>query len=195
MATHENLASLFTDIADAIRAKTEKTGAIVADNFPAEIAAIETVGDDEISITENGVHDVKKFATANVNVQSEPELLWTNASPTSQFKPQTISLDASDYSAYLVECRYSSSTSAGYDTTATSFIKFATYRQPVVAPKQTTYVAHDALACRTITSADQTGIVFGSCSNSAWTEGACNADNYWALGIPTRIWGVKFAIE
>lgn len=50
MATHTNLSSLFTDIADAIRAKTGKTETIVADNFPAEIAVIET-GDNMVSVT------------------------------------------------------------------------------------------------------------------------------------------------
>lgn len=38
--THDTLTSLFTDIADAIRGKTKGTAKIVADNFPAEIAAI-----------------------------------------------------------------------------------------------------------------------------------------------------------
>lgn len=38
--THSTLTSLFTDIADAIRAKTGKTSTIVADNFPSEIIAI-----------------------------------------------------------------------------------------------------------------------------------------------------------
>lgn len=42
MATHDTLTSLFTDIADAIRSKTKGTAKIVADNFPAEIAAIAT---------------------------------------------------------------------------------------------------------------------------------------------------------
>ena len=42
MATHTTLASLFSDIANAIRAKTGKSGQIIADNFPTEIAAIET---------------------------------------------------------------------------------------------------------------------------------------------------------
>lgn len=40
--THTTLASLFSAIADAIRAKTGGTDQIVADNFPNEIAAIET---------------------------------------------------------------------------------------------------------------------------------------------------------
>lgn len=41
---HATLTALFTDIADAIRAKTGKTGKIVADNFPSEIAAIQAGG-------------------------------------------------------------------------------------------------------------------------------------------------------
>lgn len=42
MAKYTNLTSLFTAIADAIRAKKGTTGKIVADNFPEEIAAIES---------------------------------------------------------------------------------------------------------------------------------------------------------
>lgn len=41
---HENLTSLFTDIADAIREKTGGTDAIVADQFPTAIAGIEAGG-------------------------------------------------------------------------------------------------------------------------------------------------------
>jgi hypothetical protein len=41
--TYANLASLFTAIADAIRAKKGTSGAIIADNFPDEIAGIEAV--------------------------------------------------------------------------------------------------------------------------------------------------------
>lgn len=40
--THETLTGLFTDIAGAIRSKTGGTGAIVADQFPEAIAAIDT---------------------------------------------------------------------------------------------------------------------------------------------------------
>ena len=42
MARHTNLNSLFKDIADAIRAKTGNTANIVADNFPEEIANMQT---------------------------------------------------------------------------------------------------------------------------------------------------------
>lgn len=42
MATHKTLTELFAAIADAIRSKTGSTGAIAADDFPAEIANIPT---------------------------------------------------------------------------------------------------------------------------------------------------------
>lgn len=42
MAKHTTLASLFTDIAAAIRAKTGKTDKLVADDFPTAIASITT---------------------------------------------------------------------------------------------------------------------------------------------------------
>lgn len=42
---HETLGSLFSDIADSIRAKTGSTGTIVADNFPEEIDLIDTQED------------------------------------------------------------------------------------------------------------------------------------------------------
>lgn len=42
--THSTLTGLFGDIADAIRAKTMNAAPIVADNFPAAIAAIPTGG-------------------------------------------------------------------------------------------------------------------------------------------------------
>jgi hypothetical protein len=43
--THENLTSLFTDIANAIREKTGSTETLVADQFPAAIANIKAGGD------------------------------------------------------------------------------------------------------------------------------------------------------
>lgn len=50
--THENLTSLFEDIADAIRAKTGGTEDIVADTFPTEIANIPSGG---VTKPESGV--------------------------------------------------------------------------------------------------------------------------------------------
>ena len=180
MATHENLASLFTDIADAIRAKTEKTGAIVADNFPAEIAAIETVGDEEITITENGVHDVKKYATANVSVQSEPVLLWTNASPTSAFRSQTINVPV-DYDGYLIEIKAAADTSYF----RIGFVNVGDSNQSVsVAVGSSGTVFYT----RFITAVNNGSIVFGSGLNE---NGVVYEYKY---AIPTRIWGVKFTL-
>lgn len=42
--THSTLTSLFTDIADAIRAKKGTSDTIIADNFPSEIASIPSGG-------------------------------------------------------------------------------------------------------------------------------------------------------
>ena len=47
--THSTLTGLFYDIADAIRAKTGESGAIVADTFPDAIAAIPSGGTDKKS--------------------------------------------------------------------------------------------------------------------------------------------------
>ena len=49
---HETLGSLFSDIADSIRAKTGSTGTIVADNFPEEIDLIDTQEDLDPELTE-----------------------------------------------------------------------------------------------------------------------------------------------
>lgn len=57
MANHTSLASLFTDIANAIRAKLGSNASIVADNFPAAIQSIPTGIDGnnlEYGITDGG---------------------------------------------------------------------------------------------------------------------------------------------
>lgn len=60
MATHESLSALFTAIADAIRAKTGRTDAIVADNFPTEIANM-SAGLRVNSITTSGEYDSASY--------------------------------------------------------------------------------------------------------------------------------------
>lgn len=85
------LTQLFTNIANAIRAKTGSSSTIIASNFPTEIASITTghldnteyeeANDDLddilentivpsgiINITENGEHDVTNYIKADVNV-------------------------------------------------------------------------------------------------------------------------------
>lgn len=60
MPTHTSLASLFTDIANAIRAKTGGSSSIVADNFPSAIASIPSGGGGSTlgtkTITQNGTY-------------------------------------------------------------------------------------------------------------------------------------------
>ena len=51
MPNHTSLASLFSDIADAIRAKTGSSDQIVADNFPTAIADIPTGTIDSVTAT------------------------------------------------------------------------------------------------------------------------------------------------
>ena len=58
--THTTLTSLFSDIADAIRAKGA-TGSIVADNFPDAIAAINTSGATSSVEVEN-VTDIRLYS-------------------------------------------------------------------------------------------------------------------------------------
>lgn len=68
---HNTLASLFYDIADAIRAKTGNSGDIVADEFPDAIADIETgiTPSGKITITANADNiDVTQYALADVQV-------------------------------------------------------------------------------------------------------------------------------
>lgn len=73
MATHTTLRSLFSAIANAIRAKTGGNTEIVADTFPTAIAAIPTgttpTGTKTITVTENGTttEDVAAFASVQIN--------------------------------------------------------------------------------------------------------------------------------
>lgn len=107
--------------------------------------------------------------------------LWENASPTSAFAAQTISLDLSNYSSVLITFRYSNSTDAhGYGQNSL-FAEIGTSGR-MVAPSVST-----ALRSVDITTS---GVVF---------SGGTYANNYnsWSLTldnsfcIPDAIYGVK----
>lgn len=66
MANYDNLDSLFTGIADAIRSKTGGTDPIVADNFPAAIAAIESGGVNSVAEDELIMRTIKTYSNSKV---------------------------------------------------------------------------------------------------------------------------------
>ena len=129
----------------------------------------------EIEITENGVHDVAQYATANVNVQSAPVLLWTNASPTSGFDAQTVTL-ASGYSSYIVEVNYSVGvqTQKGYGLV---------YPTSVLQGVAVSYPNISTIYVRQINSVSDGAINFGRVPSGSYD-----------FAIPARIWGVKFTL-
>lgn len=138
---------------------------------------------DSIEITENGIHNVKEFSFANVNVQSPPVLLWTNASPANSFAAQTVNLPTG-YDAHLVELRVSTGTGGTDTTLGISYVPFSNSSRIL----SSSLFEGDAskVSKRTITSSQDGSITFG--------EGASSAANVNTFGIPTRIWGIKFTL-
>ena len=70
MAKHTTLASLFKAIADAIREKTGSTDTIVADNFPTEIAAIESVSENISAVLVPGAVIAQGFDENDTTISS-----------------------------------------------------------------------------------------------------------------------------
>ena len=140
----------------------------------------ESVGE-EIAITENGTYDVRPFVSANVNVQSAPVLLWTNASPNSGFGEQTIKL-ATGYSAFLVEL-LSIYTGGSYNI--------------LYLPFNSNSLSY---ACQSTSGTSQNGFFrkIGPAVDGSITFGAAYLSNtagaQYGYAIPTRIWGVKFTL-
>lgn len=155
-----------------------------------------TVSGDSNLVAANIKSGVSIFGVSGSYTEA-PVLLWTNASPTSSFSAQTVTLPTG-YDAFMVEYRYST-TIEWYGIT--------------YLPHSTAY---QASFCGTY--CDQTGSTsdygyaagrrINSCSDGSiyfdfgWTGAARCRDNYswsgsttWTAGIPTRIWGVKFTLE
>lgn len=129
----------------------------------------------KIAITANGTYDVTKYASANVNVQSAPVLLWTNANPTSSFDAQTVRL-ASGYSGYIVEVNYSVGvqTQKGYGLV---------YPTSVLQGVAVSYPNISTIYVRQINSVSDGAINFGRVPSGSYD-----------FAIPARIWGVKFTL-
>ena len=135
----------------------------------------------EINITDNGTFDVKKYATANVDVA--PVLLWTNASPSSQFSAQTVSFNANNYDALLLEARFSISDVRF----AVRYVPFGLQERMMATQTTDPSYGTNGQYNRGVYNVSKTGIRF--------TEGASGTNPTNAAFIPTRIWGVKFTLE
>ena len=125
------------------------------------------------------------------NVRSAPVLLWENASPTSEFSDSVVL--PVDYDAYMIEYRYSTSDAS------TGISYFVNDADVYGSAAQVKYqYAQNYVAGRKFVISD-TGINFAGISGfylyarvlaSSATGGAVGN----AYGIPTRIWGVNFAL-
>lgn len=129
-----------------------------------------------ISITANGTYDVTKYASANVNVVSAPVLLWTNASPTSSFAAQTVSV-AGGYDGYLVELKYDNSAN-NYHTTTFTAVGSGQKFYAIAMSSYTWYGRH--------ITPNNGNLVFGNTYSNYSNSNLC--------ATPTRIWGVKFTL-
>ena len=114
--THSTLTSLFTDIANAIRAKTGNSGTIVADNFPTAISGIPSVSGALVTVYEQDTPTV-------VTLEDSEYPLWTPSTTAGTILysvPQesfvATDLDKNDYivrMSTLIDIVYKSGTTIG----------------------------------------------------------------------------------
>lgn len=100
------------------------------------------------------------------------DLLWTNASPTSGFAPQTISLDLSKYKAVVISAIATTTNVNYYD----NFLYINGSFKRLTVPD-------DALVFRVGVTASEIGVTFGHGYRNSSEDDACC--------IPSYIYGVK----
>ena len=113
------------------------------------------------------------------------KLLWTNASPTSEFAAQTISLTLSSYDAVEIVCRYSTTSDSRtrYICDVGSSASIDWFYYTVVAGK------YMGVKSRNEVSASTTGVTFGSCTTKPWNSTDSTTTNGYI--IPIKIYGIK----
>lgn len=186
-----------SDIATAI---TNKGVAVPSgtklDGMAALIDGIETGGGTTIGASYNadGTQNliIKDDGSVIEIPDPNPVLLWTNASPTSAFAAQTVAVNGTGYSGYLVEVggvRNETSNSGSLNIT------FVPMNSAYKAVSSQSYLnsseANPFYYMRMVTSATENGITFSTGSYGKPATGSMAGTNY---AIPTRIWGVKFTL-
>ena len=122
------------------------------------------------SVSYNGV---------DVPLAAQPELLWTNASPTSAFAAQKMTMPAG-YDGYLIEA-------IGYASYTLKYVEYYSRNESKFFTTSATDLLSSIRSVRAI-NIDGDTIDFGGCYVDT---GYVN--NQYTL--PLRIWGVKFTLD
>ena len=112
-------------------------------------------------------------------------LLWTNASPTSAFAAQTISLDLSGYNAVEIVCRYSTTD----DTHIRYICDVGNSASMYWFYRTATNGYYMGVRSRTNVSASTTGATFNTCMGKPVNSSTSTANDGYI--IPIEIYGIK----
>ena len=122
------------------------------------------------------------FGKSNSNLGIKAELLWENASPTSNFAAQTIDLDLVRYSGVIIEFKgHNNVTTIGrFYAQKSDYLDLSTTHYSGIGYNNST--TH-SVGTRNILNVDDTGVEFDD------TYVSSSVANDWC--IPLRIYGVK----
>ena len=140
------------------------------------------LGSGNISITSgvssvNGATGTVVLDADDVGAMSKWVLLWTNASPTSNFAAQTVSLDLSGYDLIMVSAMWS------------------TGNQQIIQPVITTVPSGDCRIDTTDTTAKNLDREFTvSTTGITFNSGNYGTSSAPSMCIPYKIWGIKGAV-
>lgn len=117
--------------------------------------------------------------TDNLFPTTNMDLLWTNASPTSAFAGQTVSIDLSDYKLVYINCSLANTTTDGSTTALIKMNDYGNLFHGFVGTGSGYYVA-----CRRayVTATGVTFTVGRACTTNTTNNSIC---------IPYQIYGIK----